>query len=69
MRTRTAAAVLALTLLLGGCVSTNPHKDALRRFGECGLAVQPMLRAPADSSEEALQDAFKIACDEALKVK
>ena len=69
MKARTAAAVLALTLLLGGCISTNPHKDALRRFGECGVAVQPMLRAPADPSEEAVQEAFKIACDEALKVE
>ena len=67
MKARTAAAVLALTLL-SGCASTNPYKDSLVRFGQTGKAVQPMLRTPADPSEEALQAAFGIAVEECLKV-
>ena len=64
---RTLCAAVVAGAILSGCAATLPYKDALRRFGETGQAVQPHLKPAPDASVQALYDAFDAACKEAVK--
>lgn len=64
---QTVLPLLLGAVLLGGCASSDPYKDALGRFGDTGAAIQPHLKPPGDPSVQALYDAFDMAVKEAQK--
>lgn len=68
MKVRAKAALLPLSLLLSGCVSTDPiHREVHGRFAQTGRAIQPHLKAPEDDSVRALYEAFDLALAESEK--